>query len=143
MDLIETSVVEDGALPVAAFRAHLRLGTGFADTATGDPLLVQYLRAAMAAVEQRTGKVLMARDFKLILPGWRWPDAQALPVAPVSAVASVTRVDAAGVAQVVDAGSWRLVTDRHRPRIVATRAVLPAVPANGRVEVDFTAGFGG
>ena len=142
MDLIETSAVNDGDLPVAAFRAHLRLGTGFADEATGDALLVQYLRGALAAIEARTGKALMQRDFRLILPCWRWPDAQALPVAPVSAVASVTLVDAAGVPEVVDAGRWRLVVDRHRPQIVAAGAVLPMAPTNGRIEVDFTAGFG-
>ncbi len=142
MDLIETSAVNDGDLPVAAFRAHLRLGTGFADEATGDALLVQYLRGALAAIEARTGKALMQRDFRLTLPCWRWPDAQALPVAPVSAVASVTLVDAAGVPEVVDADRWRLVVDRHRPQIVAAGAVLPMAPTGGRIEVDFTAGFG-
>ncbi|MCB1390229.1 MAG: hypothetical protein KDK12_13975 [Rhodobacteraceae bacterium] len=143
MDLIETSVVDDGDLPVAAFRAHLRLGTGFADEATGDPLLIQYLRAAMAAIEARTGKALMSRDFRLILPRWRWSDAQALPVAPVTAVASVTLIDAEGTPVVADGDTWRLVVDTHRPQLLATGAVLPNVPTNGRVEIDFTAGFGG
>lgn len=142
MDLIETSVVAEGDLPVAEFRAHLRLGTGFADAASGDALLVQYLRAALAAIESRTGKALMTRDFRLVLRGWRWPDAQALPVAPVSAVASVTLVDALGVPSVVDSDRWRLVADRHRPQIVAAGAVLPMPPTGGRIEVDFTAGFG-
>lgn len=142
MDLIETSVVDDGDLPVAAFRAHLQLGVGFADEATGDPLLVQYLRAAIAAVEARIGKALMSRDFRLILPCWRWADAQALPVAPVTAVAAVTMIDGDGVPSVVDPARWRLVVDRHRPQLLATGAVLPGVPTNGRVEVDFTAGFG-
>lgn len=142
MDLIETSAVADGDLPVAAFRAHLRLGTGFADEATNDALLAQYLRGAMAAIEGRTGKALIARDFRLILSTWRWPDAQALPVAPVSAVASVMLVNAAGVPALVEAARWRLVVDRHRPQIVAAGAVLPMAPAGGRIEVDFTAGFG-
>ncbi len=142
MDLYETSVVDDGDLPVAAFRAHLRLGTGFADEATGDPLLVHYLRAAIATIEGRTGKALLSRGFKLILPRWRWADAQALPVAPVTAVASVTLVDAGGASEVADAAAWRLVVDTHRPQILATGAVLPNVPGNGRVEIDFTAGFG-
>ncbi|PTX04745.1 head-tail connector protein [Pararhodobacter aggregans] len=142
MDLIETSIVADGVLPVAAFRAHLRLGTGFADETTGDALLIQYLRAAIAAIEARTGKVLIARDFRLILPRWRWPDVQALPVAPVSVVTAVRLVDAGGGAETADPGGWRLAVDTHRPVLLATGAVLPGVPANGRVEVDFTAGFG-
>jgi uncharacterized phiE125 gp8 family phage protein len=142
MDLIETSAVADGDLPVAAFRAHLRLGTGFADEATNDALLAQYLRGAMAAIEARTGKALISRDYRLILSNWRWPDAQALPMAPVSAVTSVTLVDAAGMPSVVEGTRWRLVVDRHRPQIVAAGAVLPMAPAGGRIEVDFTAGFG-
>lgn len=142
MDLIETSSVDDGDLPVAAFRAHLRLGAGFADEATGDALLVQYLRAAMATIEARTGKALMTRNFRLTLHRWRWSDKQALPVAPVAAVASVTVRDAAGVAEVVDPARWRLVVDRHRPQLAATGAVLPMVPTKGTVEIAFSAGFG-
>lgn len=142
MDLIETSAVNDGDLPVVAFRAHLRLGAGFADEATGDGLLIQYLRAAIALIEARTGKALMARSYRLTISNWRWADAQALLVAPVSSVASVTLRDAEGVAEVVDAARWRLIADRHRPKIAATGAVLPMVPTNGSVEIDFTAGFG-
>lgn len=142
MDLIETSGIDDGDLPVAAFRAHLRLGTGFADEATGDALLVQYLRAAIALIEARTGKALMTRGFRLSVTRWRWADAQALPVAPVSAVAALTLFDAAGTPEVVDPARWRLVADTHRPQIAATGAVLPMVPTNGRAEVDFSAGFG-
>ena len=142
MNLIETSAVLDGDLPVAEFRAHLRLGTGFADDTSGDALLVRYLRAAIAAIEARTGKALMSRGFRLTLDRWRWADAQALPVAPVTAVSAVTLIDAAGDETVVDPARWRLVVDRHRPQILATGAVLPQVPTNGAVTVDFTAGFG-
>jgi len=142
MDLIETTTVNDADLPVVGFRAHLRLGAGFADEATGDPLLVQYLRAAIAAIEARTGKALMRRNFRLALPCWRWADAQALPVAPVTAIAAVTLRDVAGAPTVVDPASYRLVDDRHRPQLAATGAVLPLVPSKGKVEVEFTAGFG-
>lgn len=142
MDLIETSSVNDGLLPVAALRAHLRLGTGFADEATGDALLLQYLRAAIATVESRTGKALIARGFRLVLDRWRWADAQALPVAPVSAIDAVTLTDAGGQQTAIDPARWRLVADRHRPQIAATGATLPQVPTSGSVAVDFTAGFG-
>lgn len=142
MDLIETSSVNDGLLPVAALRAHLRLGTGFADEATGDALLLQYLRAAIATVESRTGKALIARGFRLVLDRWRWADAQALPVAPVSGIDAVTLTDAEGQETAIDPARWRLVADRHRPQIAATGAILPQVPTSGSVAVDFTAGFG-
>jgi uncharacterized phiE125 gp8 family phage protein len=63
MMLIEETTVPDAALPVAEFKAHLRLGTGFGDDALQDPVLRSFLRAAMAAIEARTGKVLITRPF--------------------------------------------------------------------------------
>jgi uncharacterized phiE125 gp8 family phage protein len=141
--LIETSGVPEGALPVEEFRAHLRLGTGFGDEAVQDALVGSYLRAAMAAIEGRTGKVLMARGFELVLPDWREAGEQPLPVAPVVSVEAVTLVDRAGSPTVLPPERWRLVRDTHRPRIVGAGGwLLPAVPAGGQVTVAFTAGFG-
>ncbi|MEI4486597.1 hypothetical protein V8J36_10380 [Frigidibacter sp. MR17.14] len=144
MLLTETTTVAAEALPVAAFRAHLRLGTGLADETLQDGLLEAHLRAALAAIEGRTGKVLLARDFLLRLTAWRGEGAeQALPVAPVTAVASVTVLDAGEEAVVIDPSRWRLIRDLHRPRLAAKgTGYLPAVPCGGAVEIAFTAGFG-
>lgn len=142
MMLSEVTPVPLAALPVAEFKDHLRLGTGFADDGAQDALAESYLRAALAAIEGRIGKALIARDFLLELAGWRWPDAQALPMAPVSALASVTVRDRGGVAELIDPARYRLVRDAQRPRIAAAGALLPGVPVGGTVEVVFTAGFG-
>lgn len=142
MELTELSEVPDDALPTEAFRAHLRLGTGFADTASTDGELMRYLRAAIAVIEARTGKALLARGFRLVLARWRWPDAQALPVAPVSEIDTVVMRGREGDTVVVDPARWRLTTDRHRPTIQARGAVLPPIPVGGQVEIDFSAGFG-
>lgn len=141
MMLNEMTAVPGTALPVAEFRDHLRLGTGFADLGAEDAALLSYLRAAIAAIEGRTAKALISRTFRLALTGWRWGDMQTLPIAPVSAVTALRLVDAAGVETPVAAG-WRLVPDMARPRIEALGAALPAIPSGGRVEIDFTAGFG-
>lgn len=142
MDLTETSAIQDTDLPVAAFRAHLRLGTGFADEATNDPLLLQYLRAAIHTIEGRISKALLSRGFKLTLPGWRWSDAQSLPIAPISAITAVVMRDVAGTPSTVDPARYQLRQDRHRPQICATGVVLPMVPTKGAAEVSFIAGFG-
>lgn len=142
MMLSEVTAVPQAALPVAEFKDHLRLGTGFADDGAEDALAESYLRAAIAAIEGRIGKALMARDFVLSLETWRWPDSQALPLAPVSAVASVTVRDRDGVADLIDPARYRLVRDAQRPRIDAAGVVLPGVPQGGRIEILFTAGFG-
>ncbi len=62
MMLVEQTTVPGAALPVAEFKDHLRLGTGFADDGVQDGVLEAYLRAAMAAIEARTGKILLTRS---------------------------------------------------------------------------------
>lgn len=145
MMLIEQTTVPVAALPVQALKEHLRLGTGFADDAMQDVLLEGHLRAGLAAIEARIGKALIARNFKLVLAHWRDRDGQgqALPLAPVTAVVSVVLVDEAGGEVAVPASRWRLVADRHRPRLAPAGLALPAVPMDGRVEITFQAGFGG
>ena len=142
MKLIEQTSVPVGALPVAEMKQHLRLGTGFSDDGAQDALVESYLRAAMAVIEGRIGKALIARRFQWTLEDWRWASEQALPLAPVTGVVSLTMRDGAGVATVIEATRYRLVEDTHRPKIVAREAVLPVVPDNGQIEVVFDAGFG-
>lgn len=141
MMLTEQEPVPDAALPVQAMKDHLRLGSGFADDGMQDALIIGYLRAALAAVEGRIGKALILRRFSLVLGRWRDAGSQALPLAPVSAVVSVTLVDAGGPA-VLGPARWRLEADMHRPHLVAVGALLPEVAEGGRAEVVFDAGFG-
>lgn len=142
MMLTEQTTVSGAALPLQALKDHLRLGSGFADDGMQDALVESYLRAAMAAIEARIGKVLLARRFLLTLQDWRGPSEQALPVAPVSALVSVTLLDALGVPTVVVPARYRLVPDTQRPKLAAVGMLLPAVPSDGRVEIVFDAGFG-
>ena len=142
MMLIEQTTVPDVALPVQQLKDHLRLGTGFTNDGMQDALIRGFLRAAMAAIEGRTGKALIARRFKLVLEDWRSPSDQALPLAPVSALVSVTLVDVVSAAVVVNPALYRLVQDTHRPRLTGVGYLLPTVPNEGRIEVVFDAGFG-
>lgn len=140
--LIEETGIAQGALPVNLFRDHLRLGTGFADDGVQDSLAESYLRAALAAIELRIGKALLTRRFRLSLPRWRDAAGQALPLAPVTHVESVTLIDALGQREIVAPERYRLMPDRHRPRLLAVGLLLPMVPTDGEVEIAFDAGFG-
>jgi uncharacterized phiE125 gp8 family phage protein len=142
MMLIEQTTVPTTALPLQAFKDHLRLGTGFGAETLQDGLLESHLRAAIATIEGRIGKVLLTRRYKLVLGDWRDPAGQALPVAPVSAIVGVALVDAQGTATAVSSARYRLRADRHRPRLVPVGSLLPSVPSDGQVEVEFDAGFG-
>ncbi len=59
MVLEELTSVDLSDLPMDAFKAHLRLGTGFADESVQDEVLESYIRAAMSAIEARIGKMLL------------------------------------------------------------------------------------
>jgi uncharacterized phiE125 gp8 family phage protein len=140
--LVEVTGVPDSALPVARLREHLRLGTGFGEDGLQDPVLAGFLRAAMAAIEGRTSKVLIARDFLYTRSAWGFADRQPLPVAPVSVVTAVAVADAAGVETALPSEAWRLVHDAVRPVVMALGLAFPAVPPGGEVRIRFRAGFG-
>ncbi len=95
MMLTEETPVPSLALPVEEMKDHLRMGSGFSDDGLQDGLIEAYLRAALGAIEGRIGKMLFQRRFLWVLDCWR-DEEQALPVAPVSGIVSVTLVDAAG-----------------------------------------------
>lgn len=141
MMLTEETPVPLVALPVEEMKDHLRMGSGFADDGLQDGLIETYLRAAMAAIEGRIGKMLFQRRFLLVLDCWRDGE-QALPVSPVSGIVSLTLVDGAGGEVSVPATAYRLVKDLHRPRLAGKGASLPAIPSEGSVKVIFDAGFG-
>ena len=142
MMLVEQTTVPGAVLPVAQFKDHLRLGTGFADDGVQDQVLESFLRAAMAAIEARTGKILLTRSFTWSLTAWRDLATQALPVAPVSQIASLSIKDRLGGTEVIATSRYALEADMHRPRLVSTGICLPAIPVGGQVVIEFEAGFG-
>lgn len=142
MILAELTDVPSAAIPVAALSAHLHLGSGFADDGSQDALLDTLLRAAMSAIEGRTGKAILARTYTLELPRWRDPACQTIPVAPVTAITALTTRDRDGGVTLHDPADVILVKDMARPQIQARYGQLPPVPPQGSVTVTFDAGFG-
>jgi len=142
MMLIEETTVPQGALPVALFKDHLRLGSGFADDGMQDALLAGFIRSALAAIEARTGKALIERSFSWTVTKWRDGAAQGLPIAPVSAVTSVAIVDRAGAETTVSDDAYVLRSDAQRPVLAAASAALPNIPQLGSAKITLVAGFG-
>lgn len=141
MMLTEDTPLPAEALPLAAFRAHLHLGTGFAEAGLQDDLLGGFLRAAMAAIEARTGKILLERAFTLEVSRWAAPNAQPLSMAPVKVITELVLRDPQGVENVVMPSRWYLEPDIQRPLLRAAGGVLPAIPAGGRAVVRLRAGM--
>ncbi|MDO5657844.1 MAG: hypothetical protein Q4G36_05925 [Paracoccus sp. (in: a-proteobacteria)] len=144
MILVEETQPGADALPVAALRDWLRLGTGFelAEDAAEMRALEGFLRAAIAVIEGRTGKVLLRRAYRMVLDDWRDRMAQPLPLAPVERITGVVIEDGAGRETELAADRYDLVGDAQRPLLRPRSAMLPHVPRLGRVTVRFVAGFG-
>jgi len=141
MMLTERSPIPVAALPIEAFRAHLRLGRGFSSDTLQDTLLEGFLRAAYAAIESRTGKTLIIRAFQLDLVHWSSHGAQTLPVAPVAAVDRIAQVDAFGAETAVAPNRYALRPDTQHPQIVARAGALPNPPKGGLIRIDLQAGM--
>jgi uncharacterized phiE125 gp8 family phage protein len=142
MMLVEETQLAEAVLPVGALKDHLLLGTGFVEGDLQDPVLVSFLRAAMAAIEGRTGKALIARGFLLTLDNWTCEEGQRLPVAPIQAVTEVALIDVYGEPTIVDPSAYRIQKDAFAPRLRPLATLLPRVPSGGSIEIRFEAGYG-
>lgn len=139
--LSEETLIADSALPVVQFRSHLRLGSGFGEDGLQDGLLNGFLRAAIAAIEARTGKILLARDFSWRVFAWPDPEGARLPVVPVEAVTGMALVDAQAVETVVTADRYWLEQDMQRPVLRPVGALLPGIPTGGHARIALSAGM--
>ena len=142
MNLVEVTPVASAALPLAQFRDHLRLGTGFGDEGLQDGVLEGCLRGALAQIEAYCNKAVLAREFVLSVGEWRDLSRQVLPIAPVTTVTRLAIMDRSGVFNVIDASHYRLIRDDHAPMVISAGYTLPRVPLTGQAEIAFSAGFG-
>jgi len=141
MILTEVTTVPDSALPVEQFKAHLRLGTGFGEGDLQDIVLIGFLQAALAAVEARTGRILLQRAFAMSLSGWKDPVRQVVPVLPVQALDAIVVTDAAGFQTQLNGDEVILEKQTHRAFLMPLGASLPAIPKGGEIRIDLTAGM--
>jgi len=143
MNLTETTVLSGADFPVAELRDYLRLGSGFADDGAQDQLLETCLRAAMGAIEARTSKILISRNFNWVFYDYQMEgEAMLLPVSPVNFLNLFYTYTASGVARVYSTGDFKLQLDSQRMKMVAKSGSLPKVPENGSGLIKISAGYG-
>lgn len=141
MRLKEQSSPNIDALPLASFREHLRLATSFGTENLQDTILEASLRAAMAAIEARTGKALLQRTFIWQVDGWRQPDEQPVPIAPVVSLSWAKTVGRTGDETPIDLSSLVLRPSTQRPTLLPVANSLPHIPVHGFAEIGFIAGY--
>lgn len=125
-------------LPLDDAKAHLRVLSNDEDT------LIAVLRdAAIDWVERHCGVALSSRDFVMSGTGF---DIAApidgtllLPIVPVSAVSSISYLDASGVSQTLSGSGWRLASNMLA--LTAGSSWPATLRGPGAVTVTFTAGF--
>lgn len=127
-------------LPIAAFKDHLRFGTGFDDNQAQDAMLEHCLRAALTLIEKRIGKSILQRTFFLSLVKWGAPDRHVLPTAPVQSIVSVTLVAHGGSKSITNNKEYSMQQDTHYPVLVG-KPDLPMIATGGSVEMVFIAGY--
>lgn len=142
MELVELITPPSEALPLAAFKDHLQLGSGFADGHLQDPVLESFLWASLAAVEAQTGKALLERELEWHIGRWTETRRQPLPIAPVSALLGVVIITALGDVEAREVSDFGLERDTHRPQLRAIQGALPRIPEGGTIALRFKAGFG-
>lgn len=142
MILNELSTVASEKMPLSEFSEHLHLGSGFADDGAQNSVLEAYLRAAIAAVEARTGKAVFQRRFAWVLYNWIAPGCQGLPISPVQSVESVRLIAETGQETVIDAGDYSLERDAHYPALTGQGKDLPRIAQGGQAEIILEAGYG-
>ncbi|MDC0737533.1 head-tail connector protein [Cognatishimia sp. SS12] len=139
MMLVDETTVPLAALPLAEFRAHLRMGTGFGEETLQDGVLESFLRASIAAIEARTSKVLIARGITWRVTCWQSATGQSLPLAPVISLDEQRLLDAEG--GISDITALRLVPDTHRPMLRPIGAAMPVIAKGGQAEIVATIGL--
>ncbi|WP_084395658.1 head-tail connector protein [Henriciella aquimarina] len=126
----------EAALPLAEAKAFLRIGHDGEDT-----LVADLTDGATVRLEEATGLALVSRTLRA---SWtHWPSALsrrgiALRPGPVTALSGIRILDAEGDESDVT-GRFGLEAGRLCLKPVNW---APAIPAGGRAEADFEAGFG-
>lgn len=143
------------ALALEDVKSHVRV-----DGSAEDDRLTSYVRSVVAWYEAAANRALIQGEFTAVYDGFPGSKASPregpvwcgrvdryaifLPRNPVTAVASIVYVDAAGVSQTLSADDYRVTLDTEPATIVpAIGKSWPSTAAvPGAVRVTFTAGHG-
>lgn len=109
-----------------------------------DALLLDYLRAACAYVEQQTRRALMSQQWRLSLECW--PSSTALielPRPPLASVESITYIGAAGLRNTVAAEQYATSSPSPLPGVAPIWGeIWPAArPERDSVQITYSAGY--
>ena len=143
MNLIEITKLGSAALPIVELREFLRFGSGLSDDGVQDTVLESCLRAAMGAIEARTAKILILREFRWQTDSFRMENGGAvLPVSPLSWIRYFSIVARDDSLTSIPRTDFVVQNDHQRERMVPINGTMPKIPDGGFAKVTFYAGYG-
>jgi uncharacterized phiE125 gp8 family phage protein len=128
---------------IAELADFLRLPSGFGDEAGQGPMLARSIAAAIAFVEERSGRALSQRRFAVRFGGWEEAVRRPMPIGPVRSVESLCVFDRTGARTDVDAGLLRIDALSATAMLSIRHGdAPPPIPPGGYAELVVTAGYG-
>jgi len=123
-------------LSLAEARAWLRL-----DTTDEDATVTALIRAARGLVEQKTRRLLVTQQWRLVLDAWPVAGCLDLPLAPVRDILALRVFGQDGSAITVAPASVRLEAGRDPARIVIEGPLPRPARASAGIEIDLNCGY--
>lgn len=122
---------------LATAKLHCRV-----DSSDEDGMIEALIAAARAHIEDATGRALVERTLELRVDAW--PTRLYLPAPPAMRIVSVTAIDDAGAAAVLESAAYALRTGVEPGYVVFDSALRPAVDLAdfAGVRVRYVAGYG-
>ena len=136
MTLFPTAPPAAEPVTLGEARAHLRV-----DGHDEDGLIGQLVTVAREHLERETGRVLIARPFRLCLDDWPADGVIRIGWGPVREVTAVTVYDGKGNATAASLADHLLDGEARPARLWLRDLPVPGRMLNG-IEIDFVAGFG-
>lgn len=127
-----------GALPIDPFKAHLRLPEGFEEISGQALRLEVALRAALATLEARLGRVFITRARLMALEAHEVSGKIALPFDPVTHLVAARKVDHLGTVTPLSVEDWQIRLAADPPCLLP--GPLPALEARDQLEIELQAG---
>jgi len=143
MKLIEATTLGSADFPMAELKDYLRLSSGFTDDSAQDVVLKTCLQAAMGAIEARTGKILIQRNFTWTFNQYNTEGrAMILPVTPVAWLNRFDTFSADGSGTNHATTDFILQADTQRMKLLPKTGRLPSLLPDGYGMLKLSAGYG-
>jgi uncharacterized phiE125 gp8 family phage protein len=106
-----------------------------------DGLILSLIKAARERIEARTGRAMIAQEWRVVMDRWPVEGRIRLPLMPVLSIAAIRLLDADSIASVVAPAAYGLDAFSEPTVLNVSGVPQPQRVRNG-IEIDLIAGYG-